>query len=111
MTNLILHKKEEEVIKPWERTLMSMDTNSTSTNILRSNRVNGILGSKKKLLNEAPKMNVLINPMVESFLSFNINNNTTAAFNQNSVNNGNATFANKPGENLFDQTLFTVNDD
>lgn len=64
---------------------MALDTaaNSMSTNVLRA--VPSIIGKKfsdnasKKLSNMANEgASMLLNPMVESFLSFNLNNNTTA---------------------------------
>ena len=79
---------------------MALDTaaNSMSTNVLRA--VPSLLGKKfsdnasKKLSNLANEgASMLLNPMVESFLSFNLNNttanvtatnaNVTAHFNQN----------------------------
>lgn len=84
MTNLILHKNDESVIKPWQKGIMALDTasNSISTNVLRAGP--SVLGKKlvdnasKKLSNMANEgASMLLNPMVESFLSFNLNNNTT----------------------------------
>lgn len=82
MTNLILHKNDDSVVKPWQKGIMALDTaaNSISTNVLRANPT--VLGKKvadnasKKLSNMAEGASML-NPMLESFLSFNINNNTT----------------------------------
>ena len=93
---------------------MALDTaaNSMSTNVLRA--VPSLLGKKfsdnasKKLSNLANEgASMLLNPMVESFLSFNLNNttanvtatnaNVTAHFNQN-----------QNAENIFDQTLFSI---
>jgi hypothetical protein len=75
MTNLILHKNDEGV-KPWQKGLMALDSASTTcvTNVVRSNFGN-IKQSKKQpvLSNNGKEASMLLNPMMESFLSFNIN--------------------------------------
>lgn len=85
MTNLILHKHDDSVVKPWQKGIMALDTatNSMSTNVLRAGpSIHGkkfVENASKKLSNLANEgASMLLNPMVESFLSFNINNNTTA---------------------------------
>ncbi len=100
MTNLILHKNDESV-KPWEKGLMSVDTaaNSSISNIvLRGPSFKG--KQTKKLLSSPADASILLNPMVESFLSFNINNQTNVQTNANVTANLN--------HNVLDQTLFTL---
>ena len=76
MTNLILHNKTEGP-KPWEKGLMALDSASTTcvTNVVRTN-----FGEKKQskkqanlLSNSGKENSLLLNPMMESFLSFNLN--------------------------------------
>jgi hypothetical protein len=50
-------------------------------------------------------LNLLLNPMVESFLSFNLNNTTAA----NLQTNANVTLKDQ-AENVYDQTLFAMNE-
>lgn len=87
MTNLILHKNDETV-KPWEKGMMTLDTaaNSSITNVMRAGgSLKGKLQQKKlgSLLNNTNEASILLNPMVESFLSFNINNQTNLQTNAN----------------------------
>ena len=109
MTNLILHKNEETV-KPWEKSILSMDT-ASNTHMFKAPQFGK--GTKKPLLSnfgafggkEDSKLNTFLNPMVESFLSFNIENNQTGL-----GTNANVTAIQQPtNNNIFDQTLF--NDD
>ena len=75
MTNLILHKNDEGV-KPWQKGLLALDSASTTclTNIVRSNFGSSKVSKKQALLSNNPKeTSMLLNPMMESFLSFNIN--------------------------------------
>ena len=93
---------------------MALDTaaNSMSTNVLRA--VPSLLGKKfsdnasKKLSNLANEgASMLLNPMVESFLSFNLNNTTANV----TATNANVTAhynQNQNAENIFDQTLFSI---
>lgn len=103
MTNLILHKKEE---KPWEKSLLDMDT-APNTTVMRANQFGG--GKKKPLLlsnkmNDAEsKLNMFLNPVVESFLSFSLENNQTGLF-----TNMNVTAINQ-NPNLLEQTAFDDN--
>ncbi len=82
-------------------------TNSMSTNVLRA--VPSILGKKfsdnasKKLSNMAHEgASMLLNPMVESFLSFNLNNTTTANVTAANANVTAHFNQNQNAENIFD---------
>jgi len=75
MTNLILNNKgEESNIR--KAGLLALDTaaNTITTNVMRSNAVKnfGDFGSKK-LTNLDKANSMLMNPMIESFLTFNLN--------------------------------------
>lgn len=97
MTNLILHKQDQQ---PWEQNLLDLDT-ANSTNVMRPSTISKRqpFGTNKNA--DFSSLNLHLNPMVESFLSFNLNNTTTA-------NLTNA--ANMSIENVYDQTLFAMNE-
>ena len=109
MTNLILHKNDDSV-KPWQKGLMALDTatNSCVTNVVRSNFGNLKQSKKQALLsNTGKEASLLLNPVMESFLSFNINQNTTLL----QTTNANVTaHFNQPNNNttmnFLDQSLF-----
>jgi predicted hydrocarbon binding protein len=88
MTNLILNNKVEESSFR-KANFLALDTaaNTTSTNVMRSNagKAFGDLGTKK-LSNLDQANSMLMNPMIESFLTFNLNQNTTTV-----QTNGNVT--------------------
>jgi len=99
MTNLILHKNDDG-IKPWEKSMLTMETASSSNNNNRGvTSFSNKYGSKKlsNLSAEASNLNLFLNPMVESFLSFNIAQNTTALGPSNNI-----TGANQQIDNIFD---------
>ena len=85
MTNLILHKNDDASVKPWERSnLLTVETSANSTtNMMRgtSTIVGGGMKGNKKIghHNDQSNYNVMLNPMVESFLSFNIQNTTAVS--------------------------------
>lgn len=73
MTNLILNKGEEST-KPWEKSLMQMET-ALNSNISKHDRKLRPLLSNGK--DESKYNLMLLNPAVESFLSFSLENNQT----------------------------------
>ena len=75
MTNLILHSKTEGP-KPWEKGHMALDSASSTcvTNVVRTNFGEKKQSKKQALLSNTGKENsLLLNPMMESFLTFKLN--------------------------------------
>jgi hypothetical protein len=86
MTNLILHK---DAAKPWEQCLMEVDT---APSTILAGKAFKFGGKKKPLLSmnnkgEDSKINMFLNPAVESFLSFTMDNNQTGIATNNNVTN------------------------
>lgn len=104
MTNLILHKNEAPA-RPWEKSLMELDTaaNSSIMNVLRSTGTasKGFFGGKKlsNLNKDASNLQTLLNPVAESFLTFNLNHTATS---NNQLTHANATGITAPQGNFFD---------
>lgn len=102
MTNLILNNKAaEDSHKPWEKGLLEASTHFTSKPAEKKRRP--LLGNFSG--KEDSKFNMFLNPQVESFLSFTIENNQTAL--QTHLNATALTGAGGQQTNLFDQTMFT----
>jgi hypothetical protein len=117
MTNLILNKNDKAGFgvgggsSMWDRSLLGMDTaaNSTVMHNTSAALTRGQKGLGSKKLNSGAggaaaenKLSMLMNPMVESFLSFNIGASNATNMQTNANITAQFPSGNQAGTNLFD---------